>query len=760
MEKQKLGAVLLDYAERGFHLFPIIRRTKKPAIKNNLSEASIDIEQILIWIDRFPNCNWGVSLAKSGLVAVDVDQKGLDKWGALILNHGEPETLKANSGSGVGMHYVFKAKPGTRYRGKITDGIDVKHNGYIAVFPSVHPKTKALYKWANKLSPQDAPDWITKLIEKPPLEQKKSAGLKFGNTFYSKIVEQLKEKDFGYDEWVRIGMALHAAHGGSDQGLELYLDLTQGKNFKEGDLEKARDKWNSFKADSSGVGGGTFVYLARNMGCDIPNPELDQDKARFLEAQREEQEKEAEENPQWFKDDEGRNVTVHPEFLVKHFNDDGYAVLTGESEGTVVRTYEDAAGLLQVKTLNFDRFRTALANYFLKQYVKTDSGKIKARLVNASDVWLRSAARKEYADIVFSPKPSPESLNLWSPIPCARVEGNVDKALWFIREIICAGDEARTEYVLQYLAHLVQKPEEKPSVVLVLIGTEGTGKGLFTEGFLKEILKTYYIMLSRPGILKDKFNKEQARKLVTVLDEAAWRGDHELVDLMKNLTGNASIMVEEKFGGRFSIDSYTRYIVTSNNEDAVKVPPNNRRYLVLNVSDKYLKSKVYGELWDDLRKGDLAGRFYNYLMNIDLSSFNAFEFPENLDSGGDVTKLKSLGAIGNFWWDAFVENPLELFFTQGEELQMSKKEVFAHFQEYIKTSRSWERGIDSRVFWRETKLLVPTLRETRVGSDGNRDRVMRIKPYDFLKEFCFRTRINFPSDFDDLEMLKTLDVNK
>ena len=65
--------VLLHYCKRGFHLFPVKKETKRPAIKDNLNKASNDIDQLMEWDKKFPNCNWAISCAKSGLVAVDVD---------------------------------------------------------------------------------------------------------------------------------------------------------------------------------------------------------------------------------------------------------------------------------------------------------------------------------------------------------------------------------------------------------------------------------------------------------------------------------------------------------------------------------------------------------------------------------------------------------------------------------------------------------------------------------------------------------------
>lgn len=107
-----------------------------------------------LFLPKYRGSNIGVCLAPSGLVAVDVDLKneGMEKWNRLIENHGDPKTLTATTGSG-GRHYVFRAKPGISYRGKLDSGIDIRHNHLIVVEPSIHYHKKTKYKWDPTASP-------------------------------------------------------------------------------------------------------------------------------------------------------------------------------------------------------------------------------------------------------------------------------------------------------------------------------------------------------------------------------------------------------------------------------------------------------------------------------------------------------------------------------------------------------------------------------------------------------------------------------
>lgn len=760
-----LREILDDYCKRGWFLFPVVRDTKRPAIKDNLKSASNDIEQLMQWSTRFPNCNWAVSLSKSGLVAVDIDEKGLDKWAALIIHNPEPETLKAASGSGRGLHYVFKADPATRYRGKLADGIDVKHTGYIVVYPSMHPRTKRQYVWSNTINPVPPPDWINKLIVKTVTQRgQRSPVYKFGSNFYSKIIQELKEKPFGYDEWMRMGMALHSAFQGAEEGLDLFLDLTEGINFKDGDIEAARAKWDSFKADENGVNAGTFVYVARGLGCVIPNPNFESDKELFAQKMIEEEREALDEAPGWHLDKYGRRFTNHIEFLVNAINEMGFAILAGDQEGTVIKTWHDDNGVLRVKTLDLIRFKTALASYHLQAWIPGADGTPRQKLIPASEMWMKSAGAQSYSQIVFSDKAPEGALNLWSGIPCKRIKGDPQIVLDYIRDTLCGGKEAKAQYLIHWMAHLVQKPHQKCSVVPALIGAEGTGKGLFTDGILRGLLSSYYVRIDKRETIMARFNVEQSRKIATVLDEACYGSDKELVRLLKSLTGNATITVEEKFGGSYTIEHPTRYVVTSNDREAIALGITNRRYLPFDVSSKHLdNANYYARLWDFV-KGDGCAVLYDYLLSVDLSAFNPNVFPKHLDDGGKITKIESHGAAGSFWWEVLVENPVPIIESKMNCVKpisfMRKKFVYELFLEWLNKTKHWERGISSQKFWLQSRDLMPILGERDIRpqfNDGTRDRIFVVTPYDLINSYCTTLRTEIPDAFDDLELLAESD---
>lgn len=157
---------------RGFKLFPVEHRGKRPLIEDWPNQASSDPERIQSWQRRWPNCNWGVVTGPaSGIFILDIDgEDGLTSLQELIREQGEKwlETLGVKTYRGS--HLYFECPDGVEVRcsvKKIAKGIDVRGvGGYAVIPPSVHSSGEA-YRWLNDESDAPiapAPDWLVKKI--------------------------------------------------------------------------------------------------------------------------------------------------------------------------------------------------------------------------------------------------------------------------------------------------------------------------------------------------------------------------------------------------------------------------------------------------------------------------------------------------------------------------------------------------------------------------------------------------------------------
>jgi len=166
-------AAALEYANRGWHVFPVYEVVttggemqcsckdgaacgspgKHPRTPSGLNDATTDKNIIRAWWKRWPAASVAIRTGEiSGVVAIDLDgSDGLLEWERLTAEHGPAETLTARTGSG-GRHLFF-AHPGLpiKTRTKILPSVDVRGDGgYVVAAPSNHISGSA-YEWLNAI---------------------------------------------------------------------------------------------------------------------------------------------------------------------------------------------------------------------------------------------------------------------------------------------------------------------------------------------------------------------------------------------------------------------------------------------------------------------------------------------------------------------------------------------------------------------------------------------------------------------------------
>ena len=85
-----------------------------------------------------------------------------------------------------------------------------------------------------------------------------------------------------------------------------------------------------------------------------------------------------------------------------------------------------------------------------------------------TDFWINPATHV-YTEIAFNPIAQPPStLNYWVEPVIKPTQGDWSRIRTHLYEVICDGDIELFEYLLDYVAHMLQRPEEKPGVMVVL----------------------------------------------------------------------------------------------------------------------------------------------------------------------------------------------------------------------------------------------------------------------------------------------------
>ena len=163
-----LAAAAICYAARGWYVFPLAPRGKRPLTRRGLHDATRDPGLIAAWWEAAPGANIGVDCGRSWLEVIDLDsEEAAQAWAELAGAHGgHARTLAAKTASGW---HVYFAGQGRSTTGRLAPGIDTRgRGGYVVAPPSVHASGH-VYRWLDADAPVALlPRWVEEALAPPP----------------------------------------------------------------------------------------------------------------------------------------------------------------------------------------------------------------------------------------------------------------------------------------------------------------------------------------------------------------------------------------------------------------------------------------------------------------------------------------------------------------------------------------------------------------------------------------------------------------
>ena len=385
------------------------------------------------------------------------------------------------------------------------------------------------------------------------------------------------------------------------------------------------------------------------------------------------------------------------------------AVVWLGAKAFVMRETRCADGALDVNFAKPAEVRPGFANRLVT--VPGAAGDLR---VNQFDHWMKSPRRRWYERVVFEPAGCPDNeYNLWRGFAVQPEAGDCSLYLAHIRENICRNDPAFYEYVIAWMAHMVQRPGELPGTALVLRGRQGTGKGVFAHTF-GALLPGHYISFSSSRHLLGNFNAHTKDKLLFFADEAFWAGDKAGEGALKALVTEPTRMLEPKGVNAFIINNYTRLLIASNHDWVVPAGLEERRFVLLDVSDAHMQDTEYfARIKAQMNRQGLAA-LLDFLQKVDLKSVNLRQIPKT--AALLETKLMSLQPVQRFWYECLSAG------ANGGANGTWKTEVpcatlHRYYFEHAAVSGQARRAAQSEL-GKALKRLVPGLTDVRRRNSG------------------------------------------
>ena len=488
------------------------------------------------------------------------------------------------------------------------------------------------------------------------------------------ILDIIKNEEcFQYQTWIEVGMALHNITEGDGIGFALYHEWSKCDEKNYDGVGSVRGKWDSFNNDDTPLKLGlTYLRKLKNKYKPPEQEKLQTLEAVFLRTLETNYQKRLEfwkQNAEVDEEEPSKSIFIKGAIaeMLKVMN--CFLVFTRETGDYIImdkkiivdddgEEHWDKCWYLKGPQKAKDHYQKEIFTFSYKQ-----GDKMKNKLINPFKEWCQWSDRREVRKIDFDPRDNcPKDIfNLWTGYAvkhedCRDADVSLaNPVLNHIKQSWCNGDEESYDYVLNYLAHIIQKPHIKTGVLLALKSKEGGGKGFILDKIGKIIGDTHYCQNSNAKFLFGDFNGQLEGKILVNLDEAFWGGDKQLEGVIKNKITETRQTINKKNKENYMISCFANYIITTNNDWFCGANADSRRMFCLELNN-FLSGIVDSKSKDDYIKSILDSpieSFAKVLYERDISDFNPRKFKKTDLLQNQVER--NWNSVLS-WWDSVVKN--------------------------------------------------------------------------------------------------------
>ena len=239
--------------------------------------------------------------------------------------------------------------------------------------------------------------------------------------------------------------------------------------------------------------------------------------------------------------------------------------------------------------------------------------------------WVNDPDMRTYERVDTFPPPLKCASNIyndWSEFPILKttLDNTADTSLIYKHfDLVSNNDENVKNYLLNWFAHMVQKPGIKSRVALLIHGEQGSGKSTIGEDLMTAIIgKSKMMVTDKIDLLLGRFADTRG-KLLVCLNEAKGKDTFNVDNLLKDYITRATCEVEKKGIDAFTATAFDRLIFTTNNENPVPLEEGDRRWFVVSMDNSMKNNMEYfNALHKAFENPIIMRKFYQELMDRDI----------------------------------------------------------------------------------------------------------------------------------------------
>lgn len=375
--------------------------------------------------------------------------------------------------------------------------------------------------------------------------------------------------------------------------------------------------------------------------------------------------------------------------------------------------------------------------------------------------WLSNPHRRQFRTITFAPgRDVVNAYNLWQGFACPSIPGDCNLYLDHLRDNVCLGNQEHFDYLMGWMARMIQQPAQAGEVAVVLRGGKGTGKSFFAVE-LGKLLGRHFLHVSNGSHLTGNFNAHLRDLVLLFADEAFYANDRKHESILKTLITENTLTIERKGVDVETAPNFIHLIMASNDRHVVPAGPGERRFFVLDVGREHQQDSQYFSAIS--KQMDSGGReaLLHMLLHYDLEGFDVRSVPAT-EALAEQKRLTM--ASEQEWWYQKLMKGCILKRTDGWPNQISKAalvdDYVSHMKDFQIPRRATETmlGIFYKSIWPGTtiKSTLPMIASEYTDEFGHvrlSDKV-RVPHFRLPTLDDFRTKWDeemFPGEWPDHE---------
>jgi hypothetical protein len=253
--------------------------------------------------------------------------------------------------------------------------------------------------------------------------------------------------------------------------------------------------------------------------------------------------------------------------------------------------------------------------------------------------------------------------------------------------LVSGKNQVLADYVLRWIAHILQFPYDLPGVMLILSGNKGVGKDTLFDFLMEFVLGKYAsINYSSTNQFFDKHDTGRKGMFLAKLEEAERKGCVENASVLKSILTSKTATFNPKLIKPVTVPNFTRLVFTTNKGNPVAFNGGERRFVILPCSSEKKGDTSY---WNEIRQrlftNEGGSSVAAHLLNVDLSGFNIRELPPNTYQDAVIESEATAEEMFIDEWDGQKTAATELY---SKYIQFCQEKGYLHTQNSISFGKS------------------------------------------------------------------------